>query len=307
MGLLSLIAALLLEQWRPLQDRRYLLSPAGQYAAFFERHFNAGERHQGAVAWSLAVLPPVLATWIIYALLLRASPVAALAWNVAALYLTMGFRQFSHYFTDIHLALKQDDLAKARSLLGEWRGHDCADLPREEVVRLAIEEALAASHRHVFAVIFWFVLLPGPSGAVLYRLSSFLAGRWGDTGAPELAAFGQFSRRAFEVIDWLPVRLTATAFAIVGDFEDAVFCWRTQAAKWPDPSLGIVLASGAGAIGVKLGNPYMRDGGVVERPELGLDEEPDIGFLDSAVGLVWRALVLWMLMLLLLGIASAVS
>ncbi len=307
MGLISLIAALLIEQWRPLADRRYLHSSVTRYANFLERQFNAGEAQHGIVAWLIAVLPPVLLAWIVYAMLMHASPVLALAWNVLALYLTMGFRQFSHFYTDIHFALKQDDLARARELLAAWRGHACTDLTREEVTRLAIEEAIAASHRHVFAVIFWFILLPGPSGAVLYRLAYFLKARWGLPGSPELAQFGHFAVRAFDALDWLPVRFTAAAFAVVGDFEDAVFCWRTQAAKWPDPALGIVLAAGAGALGVRLGNPIVCEGLVVERPDLGLGEEADIGFLDSTIGLVWRALVLWLLMLLLLGIASAVS
>lgn len=307
MGLVSLIIALVLEQWRPLGDRRQLFAPVEGYADFFERQFNAGEMHHGRIAWLLAVLPAAAGAWMAYNLLLLASPLLGLAFNVAALYLTMGFRQFSHYFTGIQLALKEDDLPRARELLSQWRGHACSDLSREEVAKLAIEEALVASHRRVFAVVFWFVLLPGPSGAILYRLADFLSRRWGSSDASELSVFGRFSRQAFDMLEWLPARFTATSFAVVGDFEDAIFCWRTQAATWPDAALGIVLAAGAGAIGVRLGNPYVRDGVVVERPELGLGEEADSGFLDSTVGLVWRALVLWLLMLLLLGIASAVS
>src|SRR2546425_532233 len=95
---------------------------------------------------------------------------------------------------------------------------------REEVIRLVIEEALLASHRHVFGVLLWYVLLPGPSGAILYRLAAFLAARWQGLGA-----FGRFAQQAFYVLDWPAVRLTAAAFALVGDFEDAVYCWRTQA------------------------------------------------------------------------------
>lgn len=312
MGLISLIAALLLEQWRPLAEQRHLSSQVTRYAGFLERQFNAGEAQQGVVAWFVAVLPPAILAWILHALLLYWSPtplgaLLALAFNVLALYLTMGFRQFSHFFTDIHLALKQDDLARARELLGAWRGHDCSDLSREEIARLAIEDALVASHRHVFAVVFWFVLLPGPSGAILYRLATFLSGCWGAPNNAEFAQFGRFSRQAFALLDWLPARFTAAAFAIVGDFEDAIFCWRTQAARWSDGALGVVLAAGAGAIGVRLGNPVVMHGAVVERPELGLGEEADSGFFDSTIGLVWRALVLWLLMLLLLGVARAVS
>jgi len=307
MGLVSLIAALLLEQWRPLASYRYLYARVEQYANFLERQFNAGEMQQGVVAWLVAVIPPVIVVGLVHAQLFRWSPLLALVFNVAALYLTMGFRQFSHYFTDIHLALKRDDLTCARELLAVWRGHDCGNLSREEVSRLAIEEALIASHRHVFAVAFWFVLLPGPTGAILYRLAYFLYRRWGESDAPDLAQFGCFAKQAFQVLEWLPVRFTAAAFAIVGDFEDAIYCWRTQAGKWPDPLLGILLAAGAGAIGVRLGDPYVVRGAAVERPQLGTGEEADAGFLDSTIGLVWRALVLSLLVLMLLGIARAFS
>lgn len=307
MSLLSLVAALLLEQWRPLAERRYLYALLARYATFLEGLFNAGEARQGAIAWVIAVLPAVLGAWLVYMAAYRASPLLAFVLNVAALYLTMGFRQRSHYFTDIHLALKEDDLAKARDILSTWRQASGADLDREAITRLAIEEALVASHRYGFGVIFWFVLLPGPTGAVLYRLSMFLNDRWGEKASPELERFSHLARRAFAALDWLPVRFTAAAFAVVGDFEDAVYCWRTQAANWPDPELGIVLASGAGAIGVKLGMPIPAGGAVVDRPELGLGEPADTGHLDSTVGLVWRALVVWLLLLLLIALAGASS
>src|SRR3979490_2160714 len=181
MSLLSLVAALLLEQWRPLADRRHLYALLARYATFLEGLFNAGETRQGAIAWVIAVLPAVLGAWLVYTAAYVAHPLFALLLNVAALYLTMGFRQRSHYFTGIHLALKNNDVDKARDILSAWRQVDCAGLEREAITRLAIEEALVSSHRYVFAVIFWFVLLPGPAGAILYRLSMFLNDTWGET------------------------------------------------------------------------------------------------------------------------------
>lgn len=305
MSLLSLVAALLLEQWRPLADRRHLYSLLARYAAFLEGLFDAGESRQGATAWAIAVLPAALCAWVLYRLAYDASPLVALLLNVAALYLTMGFRQRSHFFTDIHLALKKDDIASAREILSAWRQESCAELDREAVARLAIEEALISSHRYVFGVIFWFVLLPGPVGAILYRLSMFLDGRWGKNSSAGPERFGNFARRAFAVLDWLPSRFTAGAFAVVGNFEDAVYCWRTQAATWPDHTLGVVLSSGAGAIGVKLGMPVVLEGRLVDRPGLGLGDPADISHLDSTVGLVWRALVIWLLLLLLVALAGA--
>jgi len=103
------------------------------------------------------------------------------------------------------------------------------------------------------------------------------------------------------------MRLTACTFAIVGNFEDAIYCWRTQASSWPDPESGIVLASGAGALGVRLGMPVSQMEMSVERPELGIGDAADVDFMRSAVGLVWRALVFWLIMLLLLSLASMAS
>ncbi len=307
MTILSLIVALVFEQLRPLAAGKYVGVPLARYAQFFERHFNDGQARHGTVAWLLAVLPPVAACIGIYYALMALNPLLGLLWNVAVLYLTMGFRQFSHYYTGIHLALRMGEIDRARALLGEWRGRSADRLNATEVARLAIEEAIVASHRHVFGVVVWFVLLPGPAGALLYRLAHHLARYWGARRDAELGAFGRFAAQAFEAIDWLPLRVTATAFAIVGDFEDAIYCWRTQASRWPDPAGGILLASGAGALGVRLGLPIVESGEVTDRPELGVGEEADADFMQSGIGLVWRTLVLCLLLLALLGIASWVG
>lgn len=327
MSLFSLVVALLLEQFRPLPYRRFVLAPLTALADFLESHLNGGERQHGMLAWAIAVLVPTALAGAVFYALLALSPLLALLWNVVVLYLTLGFRQFSHYFTDIQLALRMGDLPHARQLLGQWRSRPAETADSGEIARAAIELALVASHRHVFGVLVCFVLLPGPCGAVLYRSAAFLAAYWGERkaapaadaapaagGCSDFGAFGDFSARAFALIDWLPVRATAAAFAVVGDFEDAIYCWRTQADRVHDAGIGIVLASGAGALGVRLGAAgadHAADSGVAEAAraggaavELGAGEDADADHMQSAVGLVWRALLLSMLLLLLLGFAS---
>jgi len=298
MSAIAVIAALLLEQWRPLGGRKAYFALLASGAEWLERAFNAGEGRQGMVAWLVAVLPVLAAATVLYYVLLWMHPLLALAFNVAALYFTLGFRQFSHYFTDLQLAIRTGDVDRARELIGAWRGAPAQHLSREEVIRLAIEEALVASHRHVFGVLFWFVLLPGPSGAILYRLAVYLRRRWRGLGA-----FGVFAERACRALEWPAVRLTAAMFAVVGDFEDTIYCWRTQAGAWPDPDVGVLLAAGAGALGVRLGMPLTAIEGMEVRPELGVGETADAPFLDGVVGLVWRALVVWLFLLVLLSLA----
>ncbi len=306
MTFISLVAALLLEQWRPLRSGNRLYGVFARYVNTIAQNFNAGQYRHGVISWLLAVVPVALATLIVYWLLHRVSGVLALAWNIAVLYLALGFRQFSHFYTDVATALRGNDLARAREVLTLWRGESGHELTSGEAARVAIELGLMRSHRHVFGVMAWFVLL-GPAGAIAYRLAALLNDRWGAARDAETAAFGAFAARAFEVIDWLPVRLTALGFAVVGDFTGAVECWRGQARTWRVRGQGIVLAAAAGALGVKLGGVLHQHGGIEYRPQLGEPDgdEVDVDYLQAAVGLIWRALVLWMFLILFGTIARS--
>jgi adenosylcobinamide-phosphate synthase len=305
MTLLSIIISLLSEQVRPLAVGR-VDGWLDAWAEFLESQFNAGKHGHGISAWMVGAALPTLLVFGLYLALLSSNWVVAVVFNVGVLYLTTGFRQFSHFFTDIQLALRMGEVERARDLLAEWRGSSGDRLNSDEIARLAIEQALMSSHRHVFAPFFWFALL-GPAGAVLYRLVRHFERAWGGVRGNDYGEFGEFARRIFAAIDWVPVRLTAAAFAVVGDFEDAVFCWRSQAGRWPEESAGILLATGAGALGVRLGMPVRADDDFGTRPELGVGEDADPDVMQSTIGLVWRTLVMALLLLALLGVAGWVG
>ena len=316
MSFLAILAALGLEQWRAFRWRGALERVFVRYVRALERKLNGGTARQGAIAMIAALAPPVLIAAALFWSLDALHPFLGLAWNVAVLYLLMGFRRFSHAFSEIAAALKAGDIGPARRALAAWRGGATAELSSQEVARLAIERGLVDSYRQVFATLFWFTVLPGPAGAVLYRAAALLADEWqGDSRGTDvtpitkaLSEFGRPARRLLWLLDWVPVRLTALSFAIVGDFEDAVFCWRTQATQWSgqDGGLhaGILLASGAGALGVIVGGTLPVLAGEPEyRPTLGLGDEAGADLLPSAVALGWRTLILWLLLILLLTLA----
>ena len=193
-----------------------------------------------------------------------------------------------------------------------------------------IEHSLLAAHRHVFGVFFWFVLLStvgaGPAGAVLYRMAEYASRYWTyrsrTLDAPVNQRLQELSQRLYNAIDWLPSRLTAFGFAVVGNFEEAVTCWRRDAGLWRHPNEGIILAAAAGAVGVQLGGsaapgvspdrspiyetePAAFDSIGAEASTPGL--APELGHLRSVVGLVWRSVVLWMLLLALLSLANLIG
>lgn len=317
MNLLAVMAALALEQWRAFRWRAAVERAFIGYARWLEERFNGGTMQQGVVATVAALAPPVALAAGISVVLESVHPLWGLAWNVVVLYLLMGFRRFSHAYTDIITALRGGDIAAARRALAGWRGASAGDLSSSDVARLAIERGLVDSYRQVFAVLFWFSVLPGPIGAVLYRATALLTQEWrGDARGTETtpigrarATFGLPAWRLLWFLDWVPVRLAALSYAVVGDFEDAAYCWRTQASGWAKEEggehVGILLAAGGGALGVELGGTIPAPGGGEPelRPEVGTGDPPDADVLPSAVGLVWRVLVLWLLLMLLLTLA----
>lgn len=299
----ALIAALVLEQVRALSNSNPVYRTFRAYQRVIDRTFNAGTFQQGALAWLCAVVPVVGAVLLVSLLLRGFSSLAVFLFDVAVLYLTMGFRQLSHTYGDTLDALRTGDLNRARIKVEQWAGRPTDAMEVGELARVAIERGLSSAHRHVFGVIAWYAVF-GAAGAVFYRLACILRDHWGERRESEETHFGAFSRTAFLWSDWVPARLTAVSFAVVGDFEDALYCWRTQAQAWPDVTEGVVLASGAGALGVRLGATLSPIDPAEMRSELGMGDEADAELMTSAIGMVWRALVLWLFVLLLLSVAS---
>jgi adenosylcobinamide-phosphate synthase len=313
MTFLSILCALLIEQLKPLRADNLIYAEIKAFAMRMEGWFNAGDASNGRMGWILMMAGLMIPTALIYYLFQRAGWVfACFAWNVLIVYLTLGFRHYSHYFTSIQIALSAGDDATARTLLAEWTRLDTVGMETSEVARIAVEKSLVTTHRNVFGVFFWFLMPVGPAGAVMYRVSEYLARAWNEPEHMRNEAFGQFAAKAFYYIDWLPVRLTAVAFAVVGNFEDSVYAWRNFAHRWTDEARGIILAAGGGAMGVRLGTPNENASRVLPPDAATVDstdseaeimpgEEPNARALQSTVGLVWRALLLWMMLLLLMS------
>jgi adenosylcobinamide-phosphate synthase len=329
MNFFAVLLALVIEQLRPLARRNGVHDALVRWMRWTGRNFDAGGEHHAWVVWGVTVLAPALLVWGVDVALRHFSVLLVALWHVLVLYLTLGFRHFSHYFTDLRDALERADETEARRLLTEWRHLDASELPRAELLRHVIEHSLLAAHRHVFGVFFWYVLMStlgfGPAGAVLYRLAELASRYWAfrsrTVGVPTNEGLMRRSQRLFEWLDHLPSRMTAAGFAVVGDFEEAVACWRRDAMLWRQRNDGVILAAAAGAVGVRLGgsaapavSPDRSKGfaaGVIadETEAHGSTPGlvPELGHLRSIVGLVWRSVVLWMLLLALLTLANLIG
>ncbi len=314
MSFLSLLLALLIEQARPLVRGNWVHRTAHAWVVWMSQTLDAGHARLAWTTWSLAVgVPAVIATAVHWFLLALFGWPVAMVWSIAVLYVTLGFRQFSHHFTDIRDALDVGDERLARELLAQWQHVEVGSLPRSELLRHVIEHSVLSAHRHVFGVLTWFSILAalgfGPAGAVIYRMSEMVAHVW--QAAPKLSkgwvseTLQEAARQAWHRVDWFPARLTAVAFAAVGNFEEAIDCWRNHAQRFPDDNDGVVLSATAGALNVRLGGEALR----ADIEDDAQDSEstpgrtPEMAHLSSVVGLVWRTVVLWMVLLALLTLA----
>ncbi|MFZ2295127.1 MAG: CobD/CbiB family protein [Polaromonas sp.] len=334
MSFFAVLFALILEQARPLARGNWVHAGFLAWARWAHRSLDAGKPQHGWITWTFAVVVPTLVTLLVHWLLWRVNVLLAFAWSVAILYVTLGFRQFSHYFTDIRDALDDGDEATARQLLAQWRQVDASELPRSEIVRHVIEYSVLAAHRHVFGVLLWFSVLAalglGPAGAVLYRMSEFVSRYWAKRATPgegASPALQEVASRAWGVIDFVPSRVTSLGFAVVGSFEDAIDAWRNYTQRFPvdmasamaSRNDGVILAATSGAVNVRLGGEALKavfspdipqefQAGGLDGEDLAITEsspgrEPEVAHLRSVVGLVWRSVVLWMVLLALLTLA----
>ena len=321
MSFFATLIALLLEQAKPLSRDNPVYAAVRAWVQWISRNLDAGQQRHGWLAWSVAVLlPTALSLGMHWLLIYLVGWPLAMVWHVIVLYCTLGFRQFSHHFTRIRDALESGDEEQARQYLAQWQQVDAAELPRSEIVRHVIEYSVLAAHRHVFGVLACYSIGSaiglGPAGAVFYRMAEYLA-RFArkPAAAGELVhgAVPDVALRAWAVVDWLPARLTALSFAVVGNFEEAIDGWRFQTQHFPNDNDGVILAATAGAIDIRLGgaalrartaDAYLGDAALVQGDgSTTPGRDPEIAHLRSVVGLVWRSVVVWMLLLALLTLA----
>jgi adenosylcobinamide-phosphate synthase len=286
MSLLALLAALLAQHARPVRGAQPLLAFYGRMCLSAAKRLNAGDRNSGILAWLVLAAALLVPVALVAALAAAIHPVVLWALEVALLYATLRFFSTTGSLRAIERSLRDGDTSAAASTLGLWRAEPLESDDAATIARHAAEHGLREAHQGTFAPLFWYLVLPGPLGLVLYPLALRAARSWEHVVEGEDRDFGWFAARAFHAIDWIPQHVSAFVFAVAGNFEDALYCWRTQAMQWTRPEEGIVLASGAGALGVKLG-------------EVGAGEPPREDTLASLEGMLWRVLVVWMIVFML--------
>jgi adenosylcobinamide-phosphate synthase len=249
-------------------------------------------RLRGVLAITLLLIPPIL-----IAALLTQFVVIEYFTGAVLLYLAIGGRSLARHAMQVHDALVENDTTKAQTLTGMLVSRDTKTLNEEQLAKATVESVLENGCDAVFGAIFWFVIAGAP-GVVFYRLANTLDAMWGYRTERYLH-FGWAAARLDDVLNFIPARLTALTYAVVGEFHNALRCWSRQGYSWKSPNAGPVMAAGAGALSVQLGGAASYQGEWRQRPPLGLNKKPDASDIKRAVNLVIRGMLLWWVVIML--------
>lgn len=294
------IAAVLLDNWLGEPRRWHPLAGFGAAASGVERLLNfpsappALAKFGGSAAVLLLLAPPLWLT-----LWLSEDTIGNLLVGTVILYFCLGQRSLREHSEAVGNALRRKDLDAARAAVGRIVSRDTATLDESGVCRAAIESVLENGNDAVFGALFWFAVAGAP-GTLTYRLANTLDAMWGYRNERFLH-YGWAAARLDDALNWIPARLTALSYALLGQTGLALRCWRKQAKTWKSPNAGPVMAAGAGALGVLLGGSASYHGQEQQRPPLGMGFLPRAADIARAVSLVRNGVWLWLAVMTVVG------
>lgn len=289
----SVLLALLLDKLFGEPRFFHPLVGFGNLANMVERKFYANSKSRGlfvliGLVFPLALLTSVIAGWVGHWLV-----------GVVFLYLALGWQSLLLHAQRVQNALLESDIELARQKVACLVSRDTTALDESGIARAALESILENGNDAIFAAIFWFVVAGAP-GVLVYRLVNTLDAMWGYRNE-RYQRFGWAAAKLDDILNYVPARLTAFSYALVGQFGRALRCWKLQGSIWKSPNAGPVMASGAGSLGIVLGGPEVYDGQIQPRIVLGEGRRPDGSEIGAAIGLIQRALLIWVLTILAIG------
>ncbi|PWB51674.1 MAG: cobalamin biosynthesis protein [Nitrosomonadales bacterium] len=282
------LVAVLLDRLLGEPRRWHPLVGFGWLASRVEARLYGTSRLRGAIAVLMLAGGFALLAW------LAQRSLGAWAWLLDAglLYLAIGAASLGQHAAAVRRAMDKGDLATARMSVGRMVSRDTADMDDAAVARACVESVLENGCDAVFGALFWFFVAGAP-GVVAYRLANTLDAMWGYRNE-RYQRFGWAAARLDDLLNWMPARLTALTYLLLGKARLAWRCWRKQAPAWESPNAGPVMAAGAGALALRLGGPAVYHGCLEMRPPLGEGREAGAADIARATALVWRGIGLWL-------------
>lgn len=260
----------------------------GTGAATLERLTYADRRAAGAAHTGVLVGALLSAGFAVDRAAARRGAIWTTVSTAAATFVVLGGTSLARTGAQMSDRVACADLDGARELLPSLCGRDPASLDFDGLTRAALESVAENTSDAAVAPLFWGAVA-GVPGLLVYRAANTLDAMIGHK-SPRYARFGWAAARFDDVLNYLPARisgvLVAGCAAVTGGSPGgALTAWRRDAARHPSPNAGVVEASFAGALGVRLGGPTQYAHRLEIRPTLGDGRPPEVADLSASVRL----------------------
>ncbi len=151
--------------------------------------------------------------------------------SVVVLFFSLGPQDIGEDVDEYCKAIEDGDNDRIRETASAIIESEVPDDTLERIHRVEEGVCIQANNR-LFAVIFWFVLVPvGPLGAWTYRVTDLVRRRAVVAASAEGGdGMSERLRDAATILHgwlaWIPARLTAIGYAAAGNFDTALGAWR---------------------------------------------------------------------------------
>ena len=208
------------------------------------------------------------------------------------LILALGPKDLEHQVTDFIDARDHGSTERANRVASEIMGRKAEESEPELSIKVS-QAIVEQANNRLIAVLFWFCIL-GPFGAMLYRLTSLAEQFSRDDN--ERQAIHQQAFHLLHILNWVPARILAATYALVGNFDNVLLAWH----HWKDESRNQYESDAQGLL-VLTGSAALGHTPEETMPEDATDLPP---LVEDALSLVLRSLTIWVV---LLGIIQVVA
>lgn len=297
------LAAVLLDQVLGEPKRWHPLIGFGKIAAGIERRFNPIQQSAsplfqfacGVLAVCLAILPWIFLLYCLRDLAKQYELLWLLMLDISVLYLAIGWRSLQQHVAAVANALTARRLADARLATAMIVSRDTASSDETALTAAALETTLENSSDALFASLFWYAL-GGSVMVLLHRLANTLDAMWGYRNS-RFIYFGRCAARLDDALNFIPAQCVSACFCLLAKGRRLRFMlreiWWQQGWRWKSINAGSVMATGAAALGIRLGGAASYHGVNSERPILGVGHEAQAGDIPRSFALVYQTLLLW--------------
>ncbi|NOZ51885.1 MAG: regulatory signaling modulator protein AmpE [Gammaproteobacteria bacterium] len=289
MSLLAILFGLAIERFFDNIENKRNFDWSVNFSNWVRHKFSNTGLWNDTLGLIVIILIPVFSCAIIYSLLYDALSLLGFAFAVFTLVYSLGPQRI-HQRVRLYIdASEFDDQHSAKTYAIETLGNELPD-DNDTINKRICEKLIIATNDNILGVFFWFVLL-GPMGALLYRIASTLYEHAeNNSNESEYGEFHNSSRLLFAILVWIPNQLTMLCFAVTGSFIDAFQQWKEHIANDylnPAESNETLVASGLSALQINSETHSF-----------------ELSTVNNVLALCWRSIIVWVTALALMTLAG---